>query len=76
MLKTFYCSEELRILKIEIEKIVEKIENNTSAGISEMPNLLKKNTNFSARLVLFHRTDKNRRKTGNIKGFDRYYKWC
>lgn len=46
MLKTFYCSEELRILKIEIEKIVEKIENNTSAGISEMPNLLKKIQTF------------------------------
>ena len=38
--------EELRILKIEIEKIVEKIENNTSAGISEMPNLLKKIQTF------------------------------
>ena len=38
--------EELKVLKIEIEKIVEKIENNASVGIKEMPSLLKKIQTF------------------------------
>ena len=34
--------KELKILRTEIEKIVEKIENSTSTGIQEMQNVLQK----------------------------------